>query len=96
MELFLENHWQYMKNLVTILIYMQSCTFRHFTKNCTLKNMSEQTFRHILLRKTSPKRYFKQMQKAHKMNKLQGSLRLLLGLTSSSLKLHSHFSHHFT
>ena len=38
----------------------------------------------------------KQMQKAHKINKLQGSLRLLLGLTSSSLKLHSHFSHHFT
>ena len=32
MELFLENHWQYMKNLVTLLIYMQSCTFRHFTK----------------------------------------------------------------
>ena len=38
----------------------------------------------------------KQMQKAHKINKLQGSSRLLLVLTSSSLKLHSHFSHHFT
>ena len=32
MELFLKNHWQYMKNFVIELIYTQSCTFRHFTK----------------------------------------------------------------
>ena len=47
MELFLENHGQYMKNFVIKLKYIQSCTFRHFTKNCILKNMSEKPFRHI-------------------------------------------------
>ena len=35
MELFLENHGQYIKNFVIKLIFIQSCTFRHFTKkNC--------------------------------------------------------------
>ena len=51
MELFLENHWQYMKN------------FAILQKNCILKNMSEKTFRHIFLRKTSPKHYFRRIQK---------------------------------
>ena len=37
MELFLENHWQYMKNFGMKLIYMQSCTFRHFTKKLYLE-----------------------------------------------------------
>ena len=32
MELFLENHGQYLKKNVIKLIYVQSCTFRHFTK----------------------------------------------------------------
>ena len=32
MELFLENHAQYIKIFVMKLIYIQSCTFRHFTK----------------------------------------------------------------
>ena len=36
MELFLENHGQYIKKFVIKLIYIQSCTFRHFTK----KNVS--------------------------------------------------------
>ena len=44
-ELFLENHGHYMKNFVIKLIFIQSCTFRHFTKkNCILKNMSETHF----------------------------------------------------
>ena len=55
MELFLENHGQYIKNFVIKLIHMQSCTFRHFTKKNIVKNMSEKTFRHIILRKLSPK-----------------------------------------
>ena len=58
MELFLENHGQY-KKIVIKLIYIQSCTFRHFTKKCILKNMSEKTLRHIFLRKLSPKLYFR-------------------------------------
>ena len=45
------------------LICVQSCTFRNFTKNCILQNMSEKTFRHIFLRKTSPKHYFKNSTK---------------------------------
>ena len=32
MELFLENHAQYIKIFVMKLIYIQSCTFRHLTK----------------------------------------------------------------
>ena len=36
MELFLENHWQYMKIFGIKLIYIQSCTFRHFTKKLYL------------------------------------------------------------
>ena len=32
MELFLENHGKYIKNFVIKLIYIQSCTFLHFTK----------------------------------------------------------------
>ena len=36
MELFLGNHWQHIKSFVIELIYIQSCTFRHFTK----KNVS--------------------------------------------------------
>ena len=59
MELFLENHEPYIKNFVTKLY---SCKVVHFTilqKNCILKNMSEKTFRHIFLRKLSPKHYFR-------------------------------------
>ena len=37
MELFLENHGQYIKNFVIKLIYIQSCTFRHFTKKLYLE-----------------------------------------------------------
>ena len=37
MELFLESHMQYMKNFVTKLFYIQSCTFRHFTKKMYLE-----------------------------------------------------------
>ena len=37
MELFLENHGKYMKNFVIELIYMQSCTFRHFSKKLYLE-----------------------------------------------------------
>ena len=36
MELFLENHGQYIKHFVIKLIYIQSCTFRHFTKKLYL------------------------------------------------------------
>ena len=36
MELFLENHGQY-KTIVIKLIYIQSCTFRQFTKNLYLE-----------------------------------------------------------
>ena len=36
MELFQENHGQHMKNFVIELIYIQSCTFRHFTKKLYL------------------------------------------------------------
>ena len=32
MELFLENHGQSIKKSMIKLIYIQSCTFRHFTK----------------------------------------------------------------
>jgi len=32
MELFLKNHRQYIKKILIKLIYIQSCTFRHFTK----------------------------------------------------------------
>ena len=37
MELFLENHGQYIKKIVIKLIYIQSCTFRHFTKKLYLE-----------------------------------------------------------
>ena len=37
MELFLENHGQYIKIFVIKLIYIQSCTFRHFTKKLYLE-----------------------------------------------------------
>ena len=37
MELFQENHGQHMKNFVTQLIYIQSCTFRYFTKKLYLE-----------------------------------------------------------
>ena len=37
MELFLENHGQHMKIFVIELIYIQSCTFRHFTKKLYLE-----------------------------------------------------------
>ena len=40
------------------LICIQSCTFRHFTKNCILNIMSAKIFRHIFLWKLSPKHYF--------------------------------------
>ena len=36
MELFLENHWQFMKKIVIKLINIQSCTFRHYTKKLYL------------------------------------------------------------
>ena len=36
MELFLENHGQYMKTFVIELIYIQSCTFGHFIKKLYL------------------------------------------------------------
>ena len=41
MELFLENHGQYMKNFVIRLIYKQSCTFRHFTKKLYLEEYAQ-------------------------------------------------------
>ena len=47
MELFMENHGQYIKNFVIKLIYLQSCTFRHFTKRMYL----EEYACHIFLRK---------------------------------------------
>ena len=37
MEFFLENHGQYIKNFVIKLTYIQSCTFRHFTKKMYLE-----------------------------------------------------------
>ena len=37
MELFQESHWQHMKNFVIELIYIQSCTFSHFTKKLCLE-----------------------------------------------------------
>ena len=37
MELFLENHRQYTKNFVIKLIYIQNCTFRHFTNKWYLE-----------------------------------------------------------
>ena len=37
MELFLENHGQYVKKFVIKLIFIESCTFRHFTKNMYLE-----------------------------------------------------------
>ena len=36
-EIFLENHGQYVKNFVIKLIYIQSCTFPHFTKKLHLE-----------------------------------------------------------
>ena len=54
MELFLEYYGQYIKIFVIKLINIQSCTFRHFTKKCILKNVSEKTFRRNFLRKFSP------------------------------------------
>ena len=57
MELFLENHGQYIKNFVITLIYIKSCTFRHFAKKF------EKPFRHIFLRKLSPKHYFRNARK---------------------------------
>ena len=44
MELFLENHGQYIKNFVIKLIYIQSCTFCHFTKKICLKRCSATFF----------------------------------------------------
>ena len=37
MELFLENHGQYIKKFVIKLIYIQSCTFRHLTKKLNIE-----------------------------------------------------------
>ena len=37
MELFLKNHGQYIKFFEIKLIYLQSCTFRHFTKKLYLE-----------------------------------------------------------
>ena len=37
MELFLENHGQYIEKFVVKLIYIQNCTFRHFTKKMYLE-----------------------------------------------------------
>ena len=62
MELFLENHGQYIKILVIKLIYIQSCTFRHFTKKLYLEeyvwkdippHFFAETLSQTLLRKTS-------------------------------------------
>ena len=55
MELFLENHGQYIKNFVIKLIYIKSCTFRQFTKKMYLKRHSATFF----LRKLSTKHYFR-------------------------------------
>ena len=46
------------KKIVIKLICIQSCTFRHLQKKCFFKNISEKIFRHIHLRKLSPKHYF--------------------------------------
>ena len=37
MELFLGNHGHYIKNFVIKLVYVQSCSFRHFTKKLYLE-----------------------------------------------------------
>ena len=37
MELFRENHGQYIKNFVIKSIHIQNCTFRHFTKKLYLE-----------------------------------------------------------
>ena len=37
MELFLENHRQYIKNFVMKSFYIQNCTFRHFAKKLYLE-----------------------------------------------------------
>ena len=36
-ELFMENHGQYIKKFAIKLIYIQSCTIRHFTKKLYLE-----------------------------------------------------------
>ena len=47
MWLFLDTHEQYIKNSLIKLICIQFWTFRHLTKKCIMKNMSEKTFRHF-------------------------------------------------
>ena len=58
MELFLENHGQYIKKFVIKLIYVQIVHFAILQKNCVLKNMSKKKFHHIFLQKITPKHYF--------------------------------------
>ena len=73
MELFLENHWQYIKNFVIKLIFIQSCTFCHFTKKLYLKKYVWNTFRPIFLRKTSPEHYFR--------NYITDTIKIILRMT---------------
>ena len=54
MELFLENHGQYIKIFVIKLIYIQSCTFRHFTKKCILKEYVIKIFATFFCRNSLP------------------------------------------
>ena len=53
MELFLENHMQYVIKLIYIL-HTQSLQFAILQKNCMLKNMSEKIFRHIFCGNSLP------------------------------------------
>ena len=55
MELFLENHGQYIKKNCDKINLATKVKVVHFTilpKNCILKNMSEKTFRHIFFAET--------------------------------------------
>ena len=60
MELFLENHGQNIKKIVIKLIYVQSCTFRHFTKKLYLEEHVRKYIppHFFVLRKLSSKHYF--------------------------------------
>ena len=63
MELLRESHQQYMKNFVIKLSTYKVVHFATLQKNFISKNMSENSFRHIFLWKTSPKHYFRKHPK---------------------------------
>ena len=60
MELFLGNHGHYIKIFVIKLVYVQSCSFHHFTKKLYLEEYVWKDIPPHFLWKLSPKHYFRE------------------------------------